>query len=190
MSATPEMRHCRRQALAHLAALRCDLNETLHTEPSAPNPSLDVGRAWAELLCLPPALSACMRNLNAALGEDGSLMPWVRELDQLGSELCRLRLRAIRSTGAGSSELNAASKATVEALLACLTEWAKAAARTEKTDQPPRLAVAYPSQPKPPGHGINDIAGSYLRRNDQREDRCCITGLILAFALGVSLGGD
>ena len=198
MSATPEMLHRRQQALARLAPLRFDLDEALqlHTiELPAPDPSLDMGQMWAGLLCLIPALDACMRNFNTALGENGPLMDRTRELDQLGSELCRLRLLATRSTGAGSEELKAASKNAVEAFLACMVEWAKAAARAEELDQPSHLTVAYPSRLKPPGHDINDIAdtNSYFYRNDRRKEQgsqCCITGLILAFTLGIWIGGD
>lgn len=181
MSATSEMLRRHRQALSRLIKLQFDLHEALHNEASLPESSPDPERIWAELLCLLPALNACLRSLNAALGDNHSFTDCLDELDRHGSELCRLHLLASRCTGAGSSEAKAATKGAVEALLAGLVEWTSAAAQTEKVDKSVQVSAAYPPRPTPPGHDVNEAGGEggYVRRNDRREDHgsfCCAPG--------------
>lgn len=159
MSATSEMLHRHRQAVTRLAALRADLAETLRSDvPSLPAPSLDEGQTWAELLCLVPELDTCMQDLQTAVREGGPFMDLARELDRLGWELCRLHRLASGSTGPSSSELMAASKGAVEALLGGLTEWTSAAAQTEEGDKPLGLTTAYPSQQRPSRHDVDEAA--------------------------------
>lgn len=162
MNSATEMRHRHRQTLARLAALHSELDATLQAEPPAPNVLLDAGRMWAELLCLLSALAACIRNLDAVLGKDGSFTTHVKELEQFGSELCRLHQLANRSTGADSDALKAASKTALEALLSCLMEWANATAWEVKKEQTQSLTATKPPWTKPPGDEIKEPAGAYI----------------------------